>query len=173
MVQEKILFTKEDCQWLLDHALEYVESTVSYDFERTKSLTRIANPKDRISQQCELGEPQGTIKEFLTEKLKPIGIVNLDKAFLNYVRYFKGGHFAKHIDGPERYKTCIIQLTDPSKYSGGNLLVKDRVIGKQLGNTVIFGSNITHELTLVEEGQRDVLVVWTAKGNTLEKKSLI
>lgn len=173
MFTEKILFTEQECNWLLDHATEYAESTVSYDFERNESLTRVPNPKDRISQQCELGEPKGALKEFLIKKLKPIGIVNLDKAFLNYVRYFKGGHFAKHIDGPERYKTCIIQLTDPKKYSGGNLIVNDSIIGKETGNTVIFGSNIPHELTLVEEGQRDVLVVWTARGNTLEKNTLI
>lgn len=173
MFEEKILFTAEECKWLLDHATEYVDSTVSYDFERSENLTRISNPRDRISQQCELGEPEGALKDFLLEKLKPIGVVNLDKAFLNYVRYFKGGHFARHIDGPERYKTCIIQLSNPNNYSGGNLLVKDKVIGKEVGNTVIFGSNIPHELTLLESGQRDVLVVWTAKGNTLEKKTLI
>ena len=170
---EKVLFTKDECEWILTHAKEYHTSTVSYDFERDPNSTRILNTNDRISEQCELGEPQGELAEFLLEKLKPLGFVNLDGAFLNYVRYFKGGFFRAHIDGPERHKTCIIQLTPEKEYKGGDLVVRNQIVSKEVGNSVIFGSNTLHELKLVEEGQRDVLVVWTKKGNIKEKKSLI
>lgn len=172
-MDELVLFTEEECNWLLDHATEYHESTVSYDWERTPELTRIKNDKERISEQCELGQPEGALQEFLLEKLKPLGFVNLDGAFLNFVRYFKGGFFTKHIDGPERHKTCIIQLTPAEAYKGGNLIVRDKVVGKEIGTTVIFGSNVPHELTLVEEGYRNCLVVWTKRGNLIEKNTLI
>lgn len=171
--KEKILFTAEECDWLLQHATEYVDSTVSYDFERDPNLTSIPNAKHRVSQQCNLGQPTGELEKFLLEKLKPFDVVNLDGAYLTYVKYFKGGHFARHIDGPERYKTCIIQLSNSESYKGGNLLVEDSKVGREIGNAVIFGANVPHELTLVEEGRRDCLVVWTAKGNTIEKKTLI
>lgn len=170
---ELVLFTEEECNWLLDHATDFQESTISYSWGRDPKLTRIKNDKERISEQCELGQPEGVLKEFLIEKLKPLGFVNLDGAFLNYVRYFKGGFFTKHIDGPERYQTCIIQLTPEDKYKGGNLIVRDKIVGKEVGNTVIFGSNVSHELTLIEEGYRNCLVVWTKKGNILQKNTLI
>lgn len=172
-MEEKRLFTEDECNWLLDHATEFHQSTISYDWNRTPELTRIVNDKERISEQCELGQPEGPLKEFLLEKLKPLGFINLDGAFLNYVRYFKGGFFTKHIDGPERHKTCIIQLTPEEKYKGGDLIVRDKVVSKEVGTTVIFGSNVPHELTLVEKGYRNCLVVWTARGNLVTRNTLI
>jgi hypothetical protein len=172
-MKELVLFTEEECKWLLSHATDYHESVISYDWERTPGLIRVKNYKDRISEQCELGQPEGPLAEFLLEKLKPLGFINLDGAFLNYVRYFKGGFFAKHIDGPERHKTCIIQLTPKEAYKGGDLIVRDKVVSKEVGTTVIFGSNVSHELTLLEEGYRNCLVVWTKKGNLIEKNTLI
>jgi len=173
MVKQKVLFSKEECEWILSHATEYHTSTVSYDFERDKNLTRVLNSSDRISEQCELGQPEGALAEFLLDKLKALDFVNLDGAFLNYVRYFKGGFFTKHIDGPERHKTCIIQLSSEDQYKGGDLVVRDEIVSKEIGNTVIFGSNVSHELKLVEDGRRDCLVVWTKKGNIKEIKSLL
>ena len=172
-MEEQLLFTEEECNWLLDHATDYHDSTVSYDWNRTPELQRIKNDKERISEQCELGQPEGPLKDFLLEKLKPLGFQNLDGAFLNYVRYFKGGFFTKHIDGPERHKTCIIQLTPEEVYKGGDLIVRDKIVSKEVGTTVIFGSNVPHVLTLVEEGYRNCLVVWTKKGNLIEKNTLI
>lgn len=172
-MEQKVLFTEEECNWLLSHATVFEQSTVSYDGERTPELTRIVNENDRISEQCEFGEPKGELKQFLLKKLKPLDFVNLDGAFLNYVRYFKGGFFTKHIDGPGRHQTCIIQLTPEDKYKGGDLIVRDKVVGKKVGTTVIFGSNVPHELTLVKEGYRNCLVVWTKRGNLREKNMLI
>jgi hypothetical protein len=172
-MEELVLFTEEECKWLLDQATDYRTSLMSYGWNRTPELSGIKNDKERISEQCELGQPEGPLKDFLLEKLKPIGFQNLDGAFLNYVRYFKGGFFTKHIDGPERHKTCIIQLTPEEAYKGGDLIVRDKVVSKEVGTTVIFGSNVPHELTLVEEGYRNCLVVWTKKGNLIEKNTLI
>lgn len=172
-MKELVLFTEEECNWLLGHATDYRESTVSYDWNRSPELSDIINERERISEQCQIGQPEGALKEFLLDKLKPLGFLNLEGAYLNYVRYYKGGFFTKHIDGPERHKTCIIQLTPEQKYKGGNLIVREKVIGKEVGTSVIFGSNVPHELTLVEEGRRDCLVVWTKKGNLIETNTLI
>lgn len=172
-MREKILFTEEECKWLLTHAKEYSPSTVSYDIEKKSNLTHIHNSKDRLSEEYGLGKPEGKLASFLLEKLKPIGFINLKGTFLNYLRYYKGGFFAKHIDGPERHKTCIIQLSSQDNYSGGDLIVNNEVISKKIGNTVIFSSNTYHELTKVKKGIRECLVIWTKKGNLKERKVLI
>jgi hypothetical protein len=170
---EKILFTEEECKWLLSHAKEYVPSSVSYDTERKSNSTHIYNIKDRLSEEYGLGYPEGKLASFLLEKLKPIGFINLKGTFLNYLKYYKGGFFAKHIDGPERHKTCIIQLTSQDKYLGGDLIVNNKLVSKKIGNTVIFSSNTYHELKKVEKGIRECLVIWTKKGNIAERKVLI
>lgn len=76
----------------------------------------------------------------------------------------------KHVDPlnwnlpTNRKLTFVLQLSDPSDYEGGDLLLwnsrNPRVMEKKLGRLLFFPSNILHEVTPVTKGIRYSLVGW-------------
>ena len=177
---ERHLFTAEDCDWLLTQAGEFEPSMVGYADPVLGAIARTGkiNSEDRISEQCDMGQPKGELYEFLFDRLKSLDLINLNNSFIGFVRYHEGGFFTKHVDGPERAYTIIIQLSEEDEYTGGDLVVLNQVIGKAKGNTVIFGTQVPHELKKVTSGTRNALVIWIDKSSTLEgveyvKRSLI
>lgn len=175
MTKELKLFTSEECDWLLDQAGTYISSGLSYAKDRDDAFIRksVLNNKHRISEQCDMGQPTGEIYDLLLSKLKQFNIEDLNNAFISYVRYFEGGFFVRHVDGPERIATVIIQLSDSEEYSGGNLIVKDTVVGREKGNTVIFNTQVPHELTEVFSGIRNALVIWIEKNSLRRDKTIL
>ena len=167
---EQELFTAEDCDWLLAQAGEFEPSKVGYANSKEDAALRSAkiNSKDRISEQCDMGQPKGELYDFLFNKLKPLNLINLDNSFIGFVRYHEGGFFTKHVDGPERAYTIIIQLSEENEYTGGDLVVLNQVVGKEKGNTVVFGTQVSHELKKVTSGTRNALVIWLDKSSTID-----
>ena len=45
MMTELVLFTEEECNWLLDHATDFQESTISYSWERDPMVCAIMKKK--------------------------------------------------------------------------------------------------------------------------------
>lgn len=82
------------------------------------------------------------------------------------------GHYSKHVDPmfwniPEDRKlSFVVQLSDPSTYEGGDLLLYSGIssepikIEKKIGKIVFFPSNVLHEVTPVTKGTRHTLVGW-------------
>lgn len=64
-----------------------------------------------------------------------------------------------------RMLSASLQLTDPSEYEGGDLIIykkdNEKVIApKSLGTITVFTSSTLHEVTPVTKGFRSSLVVW-------------
>lgn len=94
----------------------------------------------------------------------------------NYLEYHAGGDviddhghgkYVKHVDGSigsNRKLTFSIQLSDPSEYEGGDLLLwethEPQVVPKKKGTIVMFPSSVMHEVTPVTKGTRRSLVGW-------------
>jgi len=82
-----------------------------------------------------------------------------------------GDHYDWHIDkgvmngSVPRKLSLVIQLTDPSEYEGGDLILKsaheDTIVKKQKGLVVSFPSWVLHRVTPVTAGTRRTLVMWT------------
>jgi PKHD-type hydroxylase len=86
------------------------------------------------------------------------------------------GHFYKHVDNfyneaqgaYDRKLSCVVQLTDPSEYEGGELTfdfpnnteAPDAHLMKQKGSIVVFPSLVHHEVSPVTSGTRRSLVAW-------------
>ncbi len=76
----------------------------------------------------------------------------------------------KHVDPlnwdlpTNRKLTFVLQLSDPSDYEGGDLILwnsrNPRVMEKKLGRLLFFPSNLLHEVTPVTKGIRYSLVGW-------------
>lgn len=90
---------------------------------------------------------------------------------LQFTEYYCDENMYKpHIDcifssNPENRKlTFVIQLSDPSEYKGGDLMLyynkTPTCIKKQKGSIVFFPSYVLHEVTPVTDGKRDTLVGW-------------
>jgi PKHD-type hydroxylase len=80
-----------------------------------------------------------------------------------------GGHYDWHIDiGPgsisHRKVSVIVQLSDPSEYSGGilelNLGGNITAIPQVKGSVIVFPSYLLHRVTPVTSGLRKSLVLW-------------
>jgi len=72
----------------------------------------------------------------------------------------------------QRKLSATVQLTDESKYKGGELLFKDlkgknepeiltNKVFKKKGTIVVFPSYMLHKVTPVTQGIRHSLVLWT------------
>lgn len=80
------------------------------------------------------------------------------------------GEYREHQDitwlgARQRKLSCVIQLTDSSRYSGGYLTLRagqlppQEIISKQ-GSVIFFPSFLYHAVTPVSEGVRHSLVAW-------------
>lgn len=64
-----------------------------------------------------------------------------------------------------RKLSLVIQLTDPSEYTGGNLELRvpippEQEIMRRKGTLIVFPSFIKHRVTKLESGERNSLVAW-------------
>lgn len=91
---------------------------------------------------------------------------------LQYTQYEEGysGFYSAHLDvipwelPYNRKLSFVLQLSDPSEYEGGDLLLYDSSIPtpvkKQKGRICFFPSHVLHEVTPVTKGVRKTLVGW-------------
>jgi PKHD-type hydroxylase len=93
---------------------------------------------------------------------------------LQFTRYYDdGGHYDWHADlGPgisNRKLSCVIQLSDPEDYEGGDLQLNpgggSTTVPKKRGQVTFFSSFVLHRVTPVVSGTRMSLVTWLAGAN--------
>jgi PKHD-type hydroxylase len=109
-------------------------------------------------------------------------IVNINQQFWNfdlrrietlqYSEYKVGQFYKPHIDmmyqspgAAVRKLSFSVQLTDPTEYKGGDVMIKsgdDAPIHKNKGTICFFPSYILHEVTPVTKGTRHALVGWVS-----------
>ena len=91
--------------------------------------------------------------------------------FTNY--YGNGGHYDWHADlGPgisNRKLSCVLQLSDPKDYVGGDLQLNGggtiTSVPKELGLLCFFPSFVLHRVTPLTSGLRTSLVTWLCGAN--------
>jgi PKHD-type hydroxylase len=84
-----------------------------------------------------------------------------------------GGHYDWHADlGPtisNRKLSCVIQLSDPDDYEGGDLQLNNGsgviTVEKKKGRIIFFSSFVLHRVTPVTDGTRISLVTWLSGKN--------
>jgi len=92
-----------------------------------------------------------------------------------YTKYYGGdkGHYDWHVDmGPHmsnRKLSCVLQLSDPSEYEGGDLQLnlgsEIRTVVKEKNILCFFPSFLLHRVTEVTKGTRISLVTWLCGAN--------
>ena len=86
------------------------------------------------------------------------------------LRYDKGDHYDWHIDhdrqSSSRKLTCIVQLSDPDSYKGGEIQVfpplvqASRFDWRACGTLIIFPVYVPHRVVNIQSGTRHALVFW-------------
>ena len=150
MYSQKVLFTEEECNFLISQAGEFKPA---FYFKQPECILNL----DR------------DIINFLLEKFKHFGIIKLPN-IIKMLKYTEGINFNLHIDSDGkdgRLKTVVTQLSQPDSYEGGTLELivngKRTKINRELGNSVIYPSSTPHEVSTITCGVRYVLVFWLKK----------
>lgn len=94
--------------------------------------------------------------------------------------YTSGSFFVKHkdnVDSPtadKRYLTVSIQLSDSQNYIGGDIIVNEtEKLSREIGMTFLWGTNVPHEVTKIEKGERNSLIFFVTEKHIEIKKSLL
>ena len=168
MFIQKVLFTKEECNQIINQMEEISDAKI------------IRGSDEKIDKSFRSSK----ISNFISDKVKDIilaKVSSLDTTItslpelVNIVSYTKGDFFSRHQDSygkvtQKRKKTLIIQLSDET-YKGGILKVWPNesdiphIVSTEVGNAVIFDSNYFHELEPMLEGHRYAMVCWFQKNN--------
>jgi predicted 2-oxoglutarate/Fe(II)-dependent dioxygenase YbiX len=157
---QKILFTKDECALIL--------SSIGNSIAGTTYTLSNRNYKEWLIIDSD-------ILNLILNKIKIFGVNNIKEG--RVLKYEIGGLFDIHIDTydkhPHRYKTVIIQLSDSDTYDGGELVIGNEVINKEIGNTVIFSGLTPHSMSVVKSGFRYSFVIWLERNDVVMHKEII
>lgn len=98
------------------------------------------------------------------EKLAEITVGSkLELVYCRVLKYGLNGHIVKHVDAyaskwqKENDISIIIQLSDPGKYRGGELIISKELMDLQPGDMLIYTYEHEHEVKPVKDGLRYVI----------------
>jgi PKHD-type hydroxylase len=161
------VFTKEECQTIIAIGNEKLQ----------KGTTLGDNPSVRDSEISWLYADDNMAWAFrrltdvvtsLNNQFFKFDLTGFGEGF-QFTKYdAPGGHYGAHIDKILNHQirklSLTVQLSDPSDYEGGDLVIKlsdkEDVMEKNQGRIILFPSYVLHEVTPVTEGTRYSLVAW-------------
>ena len=172
------VFTAEECENIiaLCKKNELTEGPV-YQREGEKFEQKV-NKLFREARNWILPEDGDEEYEWMRERLRTASreingshfefdLTTTERDRLAFVHYPPGGYFRQHVDNLGQYNglfkklTCVIQLSDPSTYEGGELVftTTKKVATKEQGAMIAFPTYIPHGVMEVT-GDRYILVSW-------------
>jgi len=106
-----------------------------------------------------------TYYKFILDQYEPLQFTNYQEDRSEFYAPHLDAAFGIKSQMTSRKLSLVLQLTDPSKYQGGDLLMhigrdKPIAVPKKRGSVVVFPSFILHEVTPVKSGHRNSLVTW-------------
>lgn len=173
------LFSKEECELIIKigNKNKLKDGEVGLGKHKTTK-----NLKIRDSKICWLYPDNDT--SWIYRKLTDC-VINLNNKFFNFditsfseglqFTHYKApsGHYSAHVDKALntgiRKLSIVVQLTDPSKYKGGNLNLIEGdepfTLMKGQGTLLLFPSYTLHQVTPITKGERNSLVAWITGPN--------
>lgn len=163
----KDAFSKEECLKIINIANKkgLVQGATYGKSDARKSQVSWLYPVDDLVWAFQ--RVTDIVKELNKEYFK-FDIFGLNEGF-QFTNYkAPSDKYKQHVDRaygtPVRKLSVSIQLTNPKKYEGGDLILYDgdkgAVMSKEQGNLIIFPSYVLHEVKPVTKGERNSLVCW-------------
>jgi len=163
-------FTEEEIDWIVEYKkrIEFTDATISGNFSVNKTYRTT-----QVGWLHKNGETSWVYSRIVdciikaNKQLWNFDIFGMYESF-QYATYHKGHHYDWHMDtGVGKYCRKIsasLQLTEPSKYEGCDLIIKsnkDEIPApKKRGQLIVFPSFLLHKVTPLTKGSRDSLVIW-------------
>lgn len=171
-----MLLSKEECKYVLSFWNESKSIASSKYLEGKIDEVNTIKFRTRVSGRY-LDTDNPTLRNFLLNKLSPIGIVSLPD-YVKIARYCKGDYFEPHHDfnfygNGAVFKTLVLQLTDQEDYEGGTLYVLDEPQSRTQGDYSLFLSKELHEVKLLTKGTRYSLTYHLSEKNFIYQKTII
>lgn len=177
-IEEKILLSDDLCDFFIKH------------FEN-----RLSNIIIRGNRYGKCGQEGLVLHEDIPEEffsifselnIKPFLFSSKEQVHNLMIRkYVVGDSFPVHRDNNilnydsgstergERYRSYILQLSDPKTYIGGDLMFDEYTIKSSRGNCVGFDAKLPHWVTEVMHGVRYSLVFWIKKSDLMMPQPII
>jgi PKHD-type hydroxylase len=183
--KEGIIFTKEE----INSILSYMDSEKDIRFKIKYNGVFYENGSKGTSKRLDFTNEN----EWIFEKIKKwtsdlnVGLIWKSTPYATFRRYREGDFFIKHTDDLNsdsivknrgvRVLTIGVQLSDIDDYEGGDFLVWNKEeeisVGKTIGNTIMYSTNIPHEVKKITKGMRTSLILFATDKHVKFNNSLI
>lgn len=181
-MNQSVLFSLEEVNQIVEDALnsEWVISKVyTNELGKADEVTKFRKSHHTIISYDSSSFYYKKVAEFLSKNGLSLNISSLN---VMVIRYGKGDFLNKHIDKMERYNrryAMITQLTDPSKYEGGELIFYNRstnlpdLSDPTPGNSILYPVDIEHEVKKLISGTRYSAITFLCEEEITQKRSVI
>tara|TARA_R110000822_G_scaffold291733_2_gene413703 strand:+ start:1359 stop:1922 length:564 start_codon:yes stop_codon:yes gene_type:complete len=178
-ITQSILFTESECNEILKYCTDLTDHSwsVTLDGKYTESGCSLKHQSMNDFYSNDTKWFYDRIMEWASSTL---GIVWKNPPYSSFRKYDIGDYFIKHTDNvakdgaPKRYFTMSIQLTDGKLYKGGDIIANDNFkFQKEIGNVLLWGANIPHEVTQLKSGERSSLIFFTSSHHLDFKRKLL
>ena len=145
ILKEKILFSKEECEFIISHNETHITNWRMGDRKyNSQPINYSLETKWLFDKLEDFVERETNIK------------IRTIKKTISFHKFTKGDWFGKHNDVRDgRIYAVGVLLNDD--FSGGNFNLSNPneiTLGKVIGNTYLFDVRIDHEITPILEGER-------------------
>lgn len=195
MLQQKVLFSSEDCAYIRN----FIDSADEIEGHDTLTLIDTIN-QGKAKFNKEIGEEEanadGTLivrwrkdsnatwietddqelKDLVIDRLSEWGITSCPT--IKIMKYNVGHKLVKHVDFSKYgsqiiYRSLSAQISESESYKGGDVNFTGIGTGKRdLGTAIMFPPTCEHEITEVIEGHRYALVIFFEEEHFGNSKSL-
>jgi PKHD-type hydroxylase len=162
------VFTPEECNEIINLEGEWKDGTVKADhtviFEKDeikrKSKVKFVNSEKILKKLSPYVDEAMLAKQWKWE------LTGVDQ--FQITEYKEGEYYGWHSDkfespredGTNRLMSCIIQLSDPKIYEGGDVEIEANKLSKEQGTISFFPAFAAHQVQPVTKGKRYSLIAW-------------
>jgi hypothetical protein len=191
---DNILFTKEECEYIKsfwddsnsidgvayrtsngNYLKGVIDDATSGQVQTEEGRIITIKPKNAKLKFLDLFNKE--LIDFILSRLSKIGIKSILNNQVKITKYIEGDFFAPHRDFKNTdkfgstYKTLVIQLSESSDYTGGDLYVKNIPPSKEQGSYSLFLSSDIHEIKRIDSGIRFSLTIFLYESDFSSVKS--
>jgi hypothetical protein len=161
ILQEKILFSKEECQSIISYGNNNITDWDIKDRKyNSQSITYSLETKWLFDKLKKFFEEQSNIQ------------IKKNKEIIHFHKFVKGDWFGKHNDIRDNRMYAIGVLLNDDFVGGDFKLYKpdEQTLNKVVGNTYLFDVRIEHEITPILYGKRYSLL-WFLQNEHIKTKT--
>ena len=177
ILQQKILFSKEECQFILKNIEKWDDTIISVRLDGQLTNKGGVMKSFKINWNDNNSWIKNRITNWVNSLDEVLYKINHNKNLTaDYRKYVKGDYFIKHNDhihnGDRRVYTIGVMIHKSEDLIGGDLkmYINDDIINIDfnLGKVYIFDSNIPHSVDLIELGERITLMFFIVESDIIK-----